>query len=36
MGEAAERLAHAIRKDLGVWKDSSRSKKSWGKGLVGY
>ncbi len=38
MGEIAERLAFALRKDLGIWKDSSRSKRRWGagKGLVGY
>lgn len=31
-------LAHAMRKDLGINKDSARSKKSWGKGkgIVGY
>lgn len=36
IGDLAERLAHALRKDLGVWKDSARSKQSWGKGLVGH
>lgn len=36
IGEMAERLAHALRQDLGVWKDSARSKKRWGAGLVGY
>lgn len=37
-GDAAERLSHALRKDLGVWKDSARSKRRWGagKGIVGY
>lgn len=36
IGDSAERLAHALRKDLGIWKDSARSKRSWGKGLIGY
>lgn len=30
-GEAGERLAHALRKDLNVEKDSARSRKNWGK-----
>lgn len=36
IGEFGERLAHALRKDLGVNSDVARSKKSWGKGLVGH
>lgn len=35
VSDAGERLAHAIRKDRGVWKDSARSKRSWRKGIVG-
>jgi hypothetical protein len=34
--DQAERLAHSIRKDYGIQKDSNRSSKSWGKGLRGY
>lgn len=31
VGEKGERLSHALRKDLGVEKDSARSRKNWGK-----
>ena len=31
MEQAGERISHAIRKDMGFWRDSARSKKSWGK-----
>lgn len=36
-GIAAERLAHALRKDLRLYGDAARSRKSWGKGgIVGH
>lgn len=31
IGEIGERLVHALRKDLGVYKDSARNKRVWGK-----
>jgi hypothetical protein len=34
--ERGEEIAHALRKDVGAWKDQARSKKSWGKGLAGH
>src|SRR5262245_16376795 len=36
VGEKGERLAHALRKDLGVQKDVARSKKVRMKGITGH